>query len=112
QGLFGAVFGLSSLVGPFLGGWLTDGQAIASLTTDWRWTFYINVPVAIIAFLVIAIFCPTLKHSKKPVVDYAGAGLLTLALGTLVLAVDNTEHLFKDLLDTTGMSLTALRVIM
>lgn len=112
QGLFGAVFGLSSLVGPFLGGWLTDGQTIAGLTTDWRWTFYINVPVAIIAFIVITIFCPTLKHNKKPVIDFAGAALLTVALGTLVLAVDNTEQIFKDLLDTTGMNLTTLRVIM
>lgn len=112
QGLFGAVFGLSSLVGPFLGGWLTDGQTIAGLTTDWRWTFYINVPVAVIAFIVITIFCPTLKHSKKPVIDFAGASLLTLALGTLVLAVDNTEQIFKDLIDATGMSLTTLRIIM
>lgn len=112
QGLFGAVFGLSSLVGPFLGGWLTDGQTIASLTTDWRWTFFINVPVAIAAFIVITIFCPTLKHSKKPVIDYAGAALLTVALGTLVLAVDNTEQIFKGLLDATSMDLLTLRIIM
>lgn len=112
QGLFGAVFGLSSLVGPFLGGWLTDGVTIANLTTDWRWTFFINVPVAIVAFIVITIFCPTLKHSRKPVIDYAGAALLTVALGTLVLAVDNTEQIFKGLLDTTGMDLLTLRIIM
>jgi EmrB/QacA subfamily drug resistance transporter len=112
QGLFGAVFGLSSIVGPLLGGWLTDEHQIFNLTTDWRWTFYINVPVAIIAFLVIAIFCPPLRHDKKPVVDYVGAALLTVALGVLVLAVDNTEQIFKGLLDATGMSLTWLRVIM
>ena len=112
QGLFGAVFGLSSLIGPFLGGWLTDGITIANLTTDWRWTFFINVPVAIVAFIVITIFCPTLKHSRKPVIDYAGAALLTVALGTLVLAVDNTEQIFKGLLDTTGMDLLTLRIIM
>src|SRR5690606_19050409 len=49
QGLFGAVFGFSSVIGPLLGGWLTDGQSLFGMTTDWRWTFYINVPVAIIA---------------------------------------------------------------
>lgn len=112
QGLFGAVFGLSSVVGPLLGGWLTDGQSIFNMTTDWRWTFFINVPVGIAAFLLIAIFCPPLKHDKKPRVDYKGAVLLTIALGTLVLAVDNTDQIFKSFLDATGMSLAALRVIM
>lgn len=112
QGLFGAVFGLSSIVGPLLGGWLTDGHGLFGVTTDWRWTFYINVPVGIAAFLLIAIFCPMLKHDKKPVIDYLGAALLTLALGTLVLAVDNTEQIFRDVLTTTGLSLEWLRVIM
>lgn len=112
QGMFGAVFGLSSVIGPLLGGWLTDGHGLFGVTTDWRWTFYINVPVAIIAFLLIAVFCPMLKHDKKPVIDYLGAALLTLALGTLVLAVDNTEQIFKDVLTWSGLSLEWLRVIM
>ncbi len=112
QGLFGAVFGLSSIVGPLLGGWLTDTHNLFGLVTNWRWTFFINVPVAIIAFLLIRIFCPPLKHDKKPVVDYLGAILLAVALGTLVLAVDNTQQIFQSVLDATGMSLDILRVIM
>lgn len=112
QGIFGAVFGLSSVVGPLLGGWLTDAHSIFGLTTDWRWTFYINVPVAILAFAIIAIFCPPLKHDKKPIVDYLGAALLTVALGTLVLAVDNTESIFKDVMDWAGLDLAGLRIIM
>ena len=112
QGMFGAVFGLSSIIGPLLGGWLTDGHGIFGVTTDWRWTFWINIPVGIIAFLIIAIYCPPLKHDKKPIIDYVGAVLLSIALGTLVLAVDNTENIFKGLLDATGMSLFELRVIM
>tara|TARA_B100001245_G_scaffold112184_1_gene82195 strand:+ start:14071 stop:15759 length:1689 start_codon:yes stop_codon:yes gene_type:complete len=112
QGMIGAVFGLSSVIGPLLGGWLTDGQAVFGLVTDWRWTFWINVPVAIAAFAIIAIFCPPLKHDKKPVVDYIGAALLTVALGTLVLAVDNTENIFADLLNATGWSLELLRTVM
>ena len=112
QGIFGAVFGLSSVVGPLLGGWLTDAHSLFGLTTDWRWTFYINVPVAILAFAIIAIFCPPLKHDKKPIVDYLGAALLTVALGTLVLAVDNTESIFKDIMDWAGLDLTGLRIIM
>ncbi len=112
QGLLGAVFGISSLIGPLLGGWLTDGHTIFGLTTDWRWTFYINVPVAIVAFTLIFIFSPTLRHAKKPKIDYKGAAALTVALATLVLAVDNTDIIFADLLTTTGLSLTALRIIM
>ncbi|HCR55586.1 TPA: hypothetical protein DIV49_01305 [Candidatus Saccharibacteria bacterium] len=112
QGMIGAVFGLSSVIGPLLGGWLTDGQAILGLTTDWRWTFLINVPVAIIAFLLIMAFCPPLKHDNKPKIDYFGAIFLTIALATLVLAVDNTETIFANVMDTFNLSLTGLRLIM
>ncbi|MFZ1360704.1 MAG: MDR family MFS transporter [Candidatus Saccharimonadales bacterium] len=112
QGMIGAVFGLSSLVGPLLGGWLTDGQSILGMTTDWRWTFWINVPVGIAAFVIIMIFCPPLKHDKKPTIDYIGAALLTVALATLVLAVDNTEAIFANVMSTTGLSLIGLRTIM
>jgi len=112
QGMIGAVFGLSSVIGPLLGGWLTDGQAILGFTTDWRWTFLINVPVAIIAFLLIMTFCPPLKHDNKPKIDYFGAVFLTIALATLVLAVDNTETIFADVMDTFNLSLTGLRLIM
>jgi EmrB/QacA subfamily drug resistance transporter len=112
QGLIGAVFGLSSVVGPLLGGWLTDNQHILGLVTDWRWTFWINVPVAVAALAIIAIFCPPLKHDRKPVVDYAGAALLTIALGTLVLAVDNTEKIFKGFLDSSGWDVTSLKAVM
>lgn len=112
QGLFGAVFGLSSVIGPLLGGWLTDGQTIFGMITDWRWTFFINVPVGIITFILIAIYCPALRRDKKPSIDYTGATLLTVALGTLVLAVDNTEQIFANFIDATGISLTALRIVM
>lgn len=112
QGLIGAVFGLSSLVGPLLGGWLTDGQAFLGLTTDWRWTFYINVPIGIVAFILIAVYCPKLLSSHKRKIDYAGAALLTVALALLILSVDNTENIFAGFLETTGMTLLTLRVIM
>lgn len=112
QGLIGAVFGLSSLVGPLLGGWLTDPHNILGFVTNWRWTFWINVPIAILAFCIIAILCPPLKHNRKPIIDYVGAMYLTIALGTFVLAVDNTEQIFKDLLASTGLTLLGLRMIM
>ncbi len=112
QGLIGAVFGLASVVGPLLGGWLTDGQQIFGLTTDWRWTFYINVPIGIVAFVLIAIYCPPLRRAAKAVIDYLGAALLSVGLAVLILAVDNTESIFSGLLDATGLTLTTLRIIM
>jgi EmrB/QacA subfamily drug resistance transporter len=112
QGLIGAVFGIASVIGPLLGGFLTESHAFFGLTTDWRWTFFINVPIGVLAFIVIAIYCPPLKHENKPRVDYFGAGLLALALATLVLAVDNTDQIFAGFLKDTGMSLVTLRVIM
>lgn len=112
QGLIGAVFGLASVVGPLLGGWLTDGHGIFGVTTDWRWTFYINVPIGIVAFMLIAIYCPALKHAAKARIDYAGAALLSVALATLILVVDNTEMIFADFMNATGLSLAGLRLLM
>jgi EmrB/QacA subfamily drug resistance transporter len=112
QGLIGAVFGLSSVVGPLLGGFLTDGQSILGLTTDWRWTFYINVPIGIAAFVLIALFAPALKHAQKSKIDYLGAGLLAIFLGVLILAVDNTQTIFAEFMNATGISLTTLRILM
>ncbi len=113
QGLIGAVFGLSSVIGPLLGGWLTDGQHLAGLVTNWRWTFFINIPVGIVAFILISIYSPSFRHGgKKPKVDYLGAGLLAIGLGTLILAVDNTKNIFAGLLSSTGMSVDTLKLMM
>jgi len=112
QGLIGAVFGLSSVIGPLLGGWLTDGAHFFGLTTDWRWTFFINVPVGIVAFILIAIYCPALRHATKVKIDYWGAALLSIATAVLILAVDNTGTIFADVMTSTGLTLVWLRVIM
>jgi EmrB/QacA subfamily drug resistance transporter len=112
QGLIGAVFGLASVVGPLLGGWLTDGQSIFGLTTDWRWTFYINVPIGIVAFVLIAIYCPPLRRAAKAVIDYLGAALLCVSLAVLIISVDNTETIFSGFLEATGLSLVGLRAIL
>lgn len=99
QGLIGAVFGMSSVIGPLLGGWLTDGQTILGLTTNWRWTFLINVPVGIVATFLIARYCPQIKHDAVHKPDYLGAVLITVALSALILAVDNTQVVFGTLID-------------
>lgn len=108
QGLIGAVFGMSSVIGPLLGGWLTDGQQIFGMTTDWRWTFFINVPVGIVATILIARYCPQFKHEQKHHPDYVGALFITIALASLVLAVDNTEVVFRGLIDQ-GVALSFIK---
>lgn len=99
QGLIGAVFGLSSVIGPLLGGFLTDPHTIFGLTTNWRWTFWINVPIGIISFLIIARYMPLIRHDHKPKIDYLGAGFLAASLSSLILAVDNTDKIFASLIE-------------
>jgi len=112
QGLIGSVFGIASFIGPLLGGFLTESHQVMSWVTDWRWTFFINIPIGVLAFTIIAIFCPPLKHENKPSIDYVGAGLMAVILATLVLALDNTDKVFADLLSSTHMGLFTLRLIM
>ena len=100
QGMIGAVFGMSSVIGPLIGGWLTDKQHIFGLVTDWRWTFFINVPVGIVAATVIMANLPNIKHDAKHYPDYAGAAIMSVVLAAVVLAVDNTKVIFKFLTDT------------
>ncbi len=81
QGFFGAVFGLSSVVGPLLGGLLTDHAS-------WRWCFYVNVPIGIIAFILIYRYLPTiLAKGVRKGIDYRGAALLSVGLSSLLLGM-------------------------
>jgi EmrB/QacA subfamily drug resistance transporter len=74
QSLFGVVFGFSSLVGPTLGGWLTDhGPLVGTLvteTTRWRWVFYINIPIGIIVLAALLIYLPADISTRSS--DYTG----------------------------------------
>jgi EmrB/QacA subfamily drug resistance transporter len=81
QGLFGAVFGLASVIGPGLGGWITDH-------ISWRWTFYVNAPVGVIALVVLGFAFPHMRpRGGRRVVDHAGICVLTLAIVPLLLAL-------------------------
>lgn len=112
QGIIGATFGVSSVIGPLLGGFLTESHTILGVTTDWRWTFFINVPIAVAAFIAIFIFCPQLRHASKQKIDYLGVILLSAALTLLVLAIENTEQIFEGFLTSSGWSLMALRMVL
>ncbi len=109
QGLIGAVFGLSSVIGPLLGGFLTDPHTIGNLTTNWRWTFWINVPIGIVSFFIIAKYMPQIRHDHKPKIDVLGATLLTIALSSLILVVDNTEKIFASVIDM-GAALWVIQI--
>src|SRR4051812_32838632 len=78
QGYFGAVFGVSSVAGPLLGGWFTDGPG-------WRWIFYINLPVGIAALVVtsIALKMPVVRRDHR--IDYLGAAMIVAAVSSLLL---------------------------
>lgn len=79
QGALGAVFGVTTVVGPLLGGFFTDHLS-------WRWAFWINVPVAVVVFLVAVVAIPALASRSRPAIDYAGIALVGLGASALTLA--------------------------
>ncbi|MCC7024271.1 MAG: MFS transporter [Thermomicrobiales bacterium] len=79
QGVSGSVFGISSVVGPALGGWLTDGPG-------WRWVFYVNLPVGVLAVLVLLYGLPHIRpHEPRPI-DWLGAATIVGGTVPLLLA--------------------------
>jgi EmrB/QacA subfamily drug resistance transporter len=78
QGLFGAVFAVTTVIGPLLGGFLTQ-------SASWRWVFYINLPIGAVALVVTAVVLPASLPRVRQVIDYAGTALLALGVTALVL---------------------------
>ncbi|MEH0970432.1 MDR family MFS transporter [Micromonospora sp. CPCC 205546] len=80
QGLFGAVFGLSSVAGPLVGGYFAE--------TDWRWIFYINLPLGILALIVCSRVLRLIPFTKRDhSIDWIGAALLVAGVSCLLLAL-------------------------
>jgi EmrB/QacA subfamily drug resistance transporter len=80
QALFSGVWGLSSVIGPVVGGFITD-------RISWRWVFFVNLPVGVIAALIIGLALKEPKLTDKPKIDYAGAALLMSAISLLMLGM-------------------------
>jgi DHA2 family multidrug resistance protein len=92
HGMANAVYGvgvvIAPIVGPTLGGWLTDNYS-------WRWCFYINLPVGLLALLLIQslVFDPDyIKHGRVKRIDYIGLGLLAIGLGSLQIVLDKGQR--------------------
>jgi len=86
QGYFGAVWGLSSVAGPLLGGFFSDNATILGIT-GWRWIFYINIPFGIAALIITSAVLHIPKVKRDHTIDYLGALLMVTAVSSTLLAV-------------------------
>ena len=83
QGLFGAVFGISFLIGPALGGFITDN-------ISWHWVFYVNIPIGIASLVVIGRLLPNIRREDASRnLDYLGALLFTISISAILVGLTN-----------------------
>ncbi len=104
QGVLMAVFGLSSIIGPTAGGWITDNWG-------WRWTFYVNMPVGAVALVVALLVLPAAGARRKHQIDYWGSAALIAGAVPLLLAFSwaGTQYAWGS---TQVIGLLALAVVM
>jgi EmrB/QacA subfamily drug resistance transporter len=105
QAYFSGVWGLSSVIGPVVGGFITD-------QISWRWVFFVNLPVGIIAAVIIGLALKEPKLTEKPKIDYAGAGLLMTAISLLMLALVEGGASFTALLTLENILLIGGAIVL
>ena len=115
MGLFGAIFGIASIIGPALGGFLTDFATVTLFGHEiagWRWVFYVNIPLGLFAMAVIAYKTPRLNHGTGGRIDVAGALLLLVVFIPFLLALTWGGNRYAwgspELLSMFALSLIAL----
>src|SRR5689334_14913860 len=89
-GMFGAIFGLSSTVGPLIGGYFTDHGTVTlagHVVAGWRWVFYLNLPLSLLSLFMIIVKMPKMSHQAKGRIDFIGAGLIIATFVPLLLAL-------------------------
>ncbi len=105
QAYFSGVWGLSSVVGPIVGGFITD-------QLSWRWVFFINIPVGLAAALIMSIALKEPKRTMRPAIDYAGAAVLMAAITILMLALVEGGTSFATLLAPQNLMLLSGAVLL
>ena len=84
-GFFGAIFGLSSLVGPWIGGVLTD-------TVGWHWIFFVNVPIGLVSLIILWRLLPAIRRPEAARhIDYVGAAVFALAIAPFLIGLTNKQ---------------------
>ncbi len=104
--IYGMGIVVAPIIGPTLGGWITDNYS-------WRWIFYINVPIGIVATLMARMFIedpPYIKDQRPGRIDYIGFGMMAVALGTLQLVLDKGQE--EDWFSSSLITLTAIVSVM
>lgn len=90
SGLFGSVFGLASVLGPVIGGFFTDlgpTHLLGLTIAGWRWVFYVNLPLSLLALFMLIFKMPPLTHRVPGRIDFVGAGLIVVTFVPLLLAL-------------------------
>jgi EmrB/QacA subfamily drug resistance transporter len=103
QGLFGAVFGIAFIVGPLVGGFLTE-------QVSWHWIFYVNIPIGIISLIVIQRLLPTVKTPRASSnFDVLGGAIFTVAITFLLVGLTNKQ--FGEWADLTVGGFIAVSIV-